>query len=191
MDIKKQLTIPNLLTLLRLIGIPFMAYLIYRDARPIAAFVLFAAIWSTDCLDGYIARRYHQVSDVGKIMDPAVDKLFQLTTAVMMCWVGRLPLWVPLFIFFKEILMVIGGAVLLKQKTVVSAEWFGKVTTGLFVLAFSCLFFLPPEQLHWANALFILPCLCSLYSLFRYTWRYFVAPKRASRMETDSLHLTQ
>lgn len=185
MKIRKLCTIPNFLTLLRLLAIPVMAYFILTEIRPVRGFVLFAAIWFTDCLDGYIARHYNQVSEVGKIFDPAVDKLFQLTTAIMMCIVGRLPLWVPIFIFVREIFMVIGGAVLLKHKTVVYAQWFGKLTTVLFALAFAALFFWPKEQLHWASLLFVLPCACSLLALVKYGLYYFFPPRQKSVQEVE------
>ncbi len=119
-------------------AIPVLAYLIDAgDAYNTMAFLMFVAIWMTDALDGYIARHYNQISEFGKLFDPLVDKLFQFTTAVMMFIVGRLPLWVPLFIFIKEILMIIGSAVLFrKTKLVVFAEWYGKIGTVLFVAAF-------------------------------------------------------
>lgn len=165
---------PNYLTLVRFLAIPVLAYLIYQgEANYTMAFILFAAIWLTDLLDGYIARRYHQVSEFGKLFDPLVDKVFQFTTAVMMCVVGRLPLWVPLFIFGKELLMIIGSAVLFRKKRlVVFAAWYGKIATFLFVLAFSSLFFLPEDQLHLAHAIFVVPVAWSLYAYFRYGFKY-------------------
>ena len=77
-DWKKQLTLPNLLSLLRLVAVPFMAREIYHyPERRVQAVVFFVAIWMTDMLDGWIARRFDQVSDVGKVLDPLVDKIFQ------------------------------------------------------------------------------------------------------------------
>ena len=165
---------PNYLTLVRLLAIPVLACLIYQgEANYTMAFILFAAIWLTDLLDGYIARRFDQTSEFGKLFDPLVDKIFQFTTAVMMCVVGRLPLWVPLFIFGKEILMIIGSAVLFKKKRlVVFAAWYGKIATFLFVLAFSSLFFLPEDRLNWAHYIFIVPVGWSLYAYFCYGLKY-------------------
>jgi cardiolipin synthase (CMP-forming) len=174
MRLRIELTVPNILTFIRFMAIPVLAYLIDAgDAYNTMAFVLFVAIWMTDMLDGYIARRFKQISEFGKLFDPLVDKLFQFTTAVMMFIVGRLPLWVPLFIFIKEILMIIGSAVLFrKTKLVVFAEWYGKIGTVLFVAAFAALFFLPRDQTRLASYIFIIPVAWSLYAYFRYGFHY-------------------
>ena len=165
---------PNILTLIRFLAIPVLAYLIYAgDDYNLGAFFLFVAIWLTDMLDGYIARHYNQITEFGKLFDPLVDKLFQFMTAVMMYVVGKLPIWVPLIIFFKEVLMIAGSALLLrKEKTVVFAQWYGKIGTVLFVLAFAVLFFLGQEQFWLAQLIFVPPVLWSLYACYRYAQAY-------------------
>ena len=174
MKLKFVPNVPNILTLIRFLAIPALALLIYAgDDCNLAAFFLFAGIWLTDMLDGFIARRFNQITEFGKLFDPLVDKLFQLTTAVMMSVVGKLPIWVPLIIFFKELLMVAGSALLLKKKsTVVFAQWYGKVGTVLFVMAFAALFFLTNEQRWLADYIFIIPIAWSLYVCVRYTMAY-------------------
>lgn len=82
MRLKFEATIPNFLTLLRFLAIPVMAWFISAgDDYRLLSFVLFLAIWLTDLLDGYIARNFNQTSDFGKLFDPLVDKIFQLTLA--------------------------------------------------------------------------------------------------------------
>lgn len=167
-------TVPNILTLIRLLAIPVLAYLIYAgDEYNTVAFIMFAAIWLTDLLDGFIARHFNQMTEFGKLFDPLVDKLFQFVTAIMMFVVGKLPLWVPIIIFIKELLMIIGSSLILRKKeTVVFAEWFGKLGTLLFVAAFASLFFLTREQ-RWLGAyIFIAPVIWSLYACFRYFLAY-------------------
>jgi cardiolipin synthase len=167
-------TIPNLLTLIRFLAIPFLAWAIYAGERyKMTAFIFFISIWSTDLLDGYIARHFNQTSDFGKIFDPFVDKVFQLTTAVMMFIIGRLPLWVPILIFIKEIMMVIGGFILYRRwKVIVHARWYGKLATVLFVLAFASLFFLSDSQAYLANYIFAVPVIWSLYAYVMYGLRF-------------------
>jgi cardiolipin synthase (CMP-forming) len=167
---------PNILTLIRFLAIPVLACLILAgDDYNLVAFFLFAFIWLTDMLDGYIARHYNQITEFGKLFDPLVDKVFQLTTAVMMFVVGKLPLWVPIAIFLKEMLMIIGSAVLLKKaRTVVFAQWFGKIGTALFVLAFAVLFFLTREWRWLADYIFILPVGWSFYACLRYALANFI-----------------
>ena len=91
MKLRFEWTIPNILTLIRFLAIPVLAYLIFLgDAYNIVAFILFVCIWLTDMLDGYIARHYNQITEFGKLFDPLVDKVFQLTTAIMLAAVDKL-----------------------------------------------------------------------------------------------------
>jgi cardiolipin synthase (CMP-forming) len=169
-----KITVPNIITSVRFAAIPVMAYTIYASVNvseryALPAFILFVAIWATDILDGYIARHFNQISNFGKLFDPFVDKLFQFVTAVMMTVVHKLPIWVPAVIFCKELLMIIGGTVLLKKyKLVVYSKWYGKLATVLFVLAFCVLFFLPAECSSWSGYLFILPLSISFSAYFKY-----------------------
>ncbi len=168
------ITIPNILTLIRLLAIPVLARLIYMgQPYDLLAFIFFMGIWLTDMLDGYIARKYDQITEFGKLFDPFVDKLFQLTTAIMMYVVGKLPLWIPLLIAAKELAMIIGGLLLLRRfDKVVPARWYGKLATVLFVAAFAVLFFLPPGYYWLTNYIFILPLFFSLYSYVGYGINY-------------------
>lgn len=169
-----KITVPNIITSVRFAAIPFMAYYIYAsvnisDDYNLIAFILFIAIWATDLLDGYIARSFNQVSDFGKLFDPFVDKLFQFVAALMMSVVGKLPYWVPVIIFVKELMMIAGGAVLLKKyRLVVYSKWYGKLATVLFVVAFCVLFFIPKENISLSGYLFILPLAISLFSYVKY-----------------------
>ena len=171
-----KITVPNIITTIRFFAIPVMAYYIYAgenfEARyNVIAFVMFISIWATDVLDGYIARRFNQISDFGKLFDPFVDKLFQFITALMMFVVGKIPLWIPVAIAVKEIVMVIGGAVLLKKyKLVVYAKWYGKLATFLFVIAFCVLFFIPKEMYKFSVYLFILPLGFSMFAYLKYSF---------------------
>lgn len=163
-------TVPNVLTLLRLLAIPFLCYLIWQwPEHRLKAFLLFLAIWLTDMLDGYIARHFNQMTAFGKLFDPLVDKLFQLATAVTMFLIGRIPLWVPLFLFVRELLMVIGSLFLLRKRNqVVYSSMIGKVATFLFVVAFAALFWVPSEPRIVRDLLFIPPVLCSFVATVFY-----------------------
>lgn len=153
---KDQITLPNLITTLRLLAIPWMAGEIYESggSSKLSA-ILFLAIWLTDVLDGWIARTFNQVSSLGKIYDPIVDKAFQITTAVMMTVVGKVPLWVPFVIVFKDLFILLGGLVFLKKNIVVSAKWYGKLTTVLIAVAFATVFFLPQDKAYLSSYIFI------------------------------------
>lgn len=128
---ENNLTIPNLLSALRLVLIPFYVWQ-YLRGHQITALIIFLIVQLTDLLDGMIARRFGQVTSLGKLLDPLADKL--LLIAVLVCFVitGQLPLWVLIVILSKEVIMLIGGAVALKHKIVVQSKMIGKVATVLF-----------------------------------------------------------
>lgn len=137
---KGCLTIPNLLSVIRIILIPIFAVLYYNDQVGWAVFMLFLSGLS-DFLDGKIARRFNQISDLGKLLDPVADKLTQITIAVMLfiefntCQssVMRTFSWVFLYFLLKEAVMVIGGGIMIAVGLrPVAAEIYGKVATFVF-----------------------------------------------------------
>lgn len=153
--------------------VPVMSYFIYTiDRHPFVALALFLLIWLTDLLDGFIARRFNQISDLGKLFDPAVDKIFQFTTAVMLYIVGRMPLWVPIFIFLKEVLMALGAMILLKQKYVVSSSIIGKIATFAWVIGFAVMLILPAKYLYLADFIFIIPAVMAINAFIYYLSTY-------------------
>ena len=123
-------TIPNILTLLRLFMIPLILwlYLAKKDYTAAAVWVLISG--ATDVIDGLIARHFHMVSDVGKILDPAADKLTQL--AVMGCLVARFPaIAFPMIVMIlKELTNGIIGLVMMKKShRPLDSKWHGKAAT--------------------------------------------------------------
>lgn len=133
------MNIPNQLSLLRILLIPVFAVLYLCGGKQpyylLSAVVLLLS-GLTDVLDGYIARRFHMTSELGKILDPLADKLTQIT--VLICLVVLHPrlLWAVAVIFMKELTMLIGGLIILKKKIpMASSKWFGKVGTVMFYIA--------------------------------------------------------
>lgn len=137
---KNWKTIPNLLSFIRIVLIPVFGFLFY-NGHEIAALVVLALSGLSDLFDGKIARRFNQVSDLGKILDPVADKLTQITIAVILLikFVSsdtkliRAFGWVFLVFLIKEAVMVIGGAVMLALGIRPgAAEIYGKVATVVF-----------------------------------------------------------
>ena len=126
--------IPNALTVLRLLLLPVFAwrYLIGDNS---GALVVYLVVQVSDLLDGFIARKWRQITSFGKLMDPLADKLMLLTALICFGVRGKLAWWVVTLILGKEALMIAGGAFALRKKIVVSARWIGKVATGLFAAA--------------------------------------------------------
>lgn len=128
----KVLTIPNLLSVVRLALIPVIVWLyhIRSEYLPAAGVLVISGV--TDVVDGIIARRFHMVSDLGKMLDPIADKLTQ--TAVLACLLFRFPLMgVPLVLLVvKEFVSGIWRLIIIRQTgKVKSAQWHGKAATVL------------------------------------------------------------
>lgn len=126
----KILTIPNLLSFFRLCLIPVMVWLycVKKNNEVTAGLLILSGM--TDAVDGYIARRFHMISNLGKILDPIADKLTQIT--IFLCLVTRFPLMLALLILIivKELCMAVTGLLVIrKTRTVYGADWHGKVAT--------------------------------------------------------------
>ena len=127
------MNLPNKLTVLRVIMIPFFVLFMLVDITGAAdkwiAVALFVAASLTDFLDGHLARKYHLVTNFGKFMDPLADKL--LVSAAMICLVemGRLPAWIVIIIISRE--FIISGFRLIASDygVVIAASYWGKFKT--------------------------------------------------------------
>jgi cardiolipin synthase len=109
MNSSSPLTLPNALTLLRILAIPFFAIAVWYGHHW-QAFVLFAAAGFTDLLDGLIARTFNQSSDLGAVLDPAADKLLMTTAFVLMAWrtqgmAAPIPVWVAILAITRDLVI--------------------------------------------------------------------------------------
>jgi len=122
------LAIPNILTLSRLILLPFIVWLTYshRPAALLAAVGLFTVAVATDWADGYVARVRGPVTRVGTLLDQAVDKVIVLSLLFVFVERGLLPLWLVLLNLFREILVADSRALAAARGQTVGANWMGK-----------------------------------------------------------------
>lgn len=128
----KILTIPNILSFFRLCLIPVFMWLYCVEKNYIWTGIILILSGITDTIDGFVARRFHMISDLGKVLDPIADKLTQ--AAMLFCLLTRYPLMiVPLgLMVFKEFFMgVTGFLVIQKTGKVFGGDWHGKVNTWL------------------------------------------------------------
>lgn len=137
---KGGLTIPNLLSVVRIALIPIFIYLFYNGDTT-GAFIIIIVSGLTDFLDGKIARTFNQISPLGKLLDPAADKLTQISIAVMLFFQFnnsnsesvRSFRYVFLLFLIKELAMLVGSLILLaKNIRPGAAEIYGKVSTFTF-----------------------------------------------------------
>lgn len=134
------MNLPNVLTGLRMVLIPLFVWAYYQ-VDPVLALIIYLLAAATDWLDGFLARRWHQVTSFGKLADPLADKLMLLTMLFCMGQSGRVPWWVLGVMLGKELLMVIGSVFLLKRhNVVVMANWLGKTATVTFILSVVAVF---------------------------------------------------
>ena len=129
------MTTASKITLVRVAFIPlYMVFMYLSGGQPgpwlWAAFGLFVLASLTDYLDGYIARKYHQVSDFGKFLDPLADKLLTIAAMVMFCEWGQIPAWALMIILTREFAVTGLRLVAVGKGTVIAAGWSGKVKTA-------------------------------------------------------------
>ena len=129
---EKIVNIPNALTIVRIALLPVVVWRFVVGDRN-GALLAYAAAMMTDAVDGIIARKFNQITALGKLLDPLADKLSLITLLGLFVWDGQIPVWLMLLIFVKEALLVIGGGVALHRGIVVYALPIGKVTTVAFV----------------------------------------------------------
>ena len=134
----KKENIPNILTIIRFILIPFI-YISVLSKHYLTALIIFTISALTDVLDGYIARKYNYITDIGKLIDPLADKLTQISLLLSLAILGLLPWWIFAIVFIKELVLVVSASVLYSKKdVVVYSKWYGKLATTLFYLAIVC-----------------------------------------------------
>ena len=132
-------TIPNLLSMLRILLIPVFVVLFFKEEMLWAGMILVAS-GLTDTLDGYIARHFNMITNLGKVLDPVADKLTQGVVAFCLC--VRLPEVIPLLVLLvcKELIMFIAGIwVLRRTGKPFGAYWWGKISTIIYYIAITAL----------------------------------------------------
>lgn len=131
--------IPNILTMLRFILIPFIVYFIAIE-NYILSFIFLTISGLTDVFDGYIARKFNFITDFGKLIDPLADKSTQIAILATLTIKNIIPFWILFIVIVKEAVMIAGASFLYGKELVVSSKWFGKLATVLFYIAIVCSF---------------------------------------------------
>ena len=139
MIIKKRdfFLLPNLLAILRILFLPFIFYFLAQDTHSglIVGLVLIVLAVGSDVLDGYVARRLNQITDLGRILDPLADKL-GLGLCVIFIIVHRgFPIWAAVLLFSKDLLTLIAALLMVRRKgfILMSNNW-GKLNSWIWVL---------------------------------------------------------
>ncbi len=131
--IMKYATLPNFLTLSRLFLLPLIL-LFLITGQVVLPIILMLISWLSDALDGFFARRLNQVTEVGKILDHLVDKIWVGSVLVVLVLTKRLPFSITLGVIVRDLLIVIGGSLLVKRGVIPYSNIFGKLTGFFFAL---------------------------------------------------------
>ena len=186
---KKQVfTIPNILSLFRLLLIPVYIH-IYMNAQSTADYHLAAAILAVSCLtdavDGQIARRFNMITAVGKVLDPLADKITQFTLIV--CLAMRHPvLWSIIGLFVaKELFQLVAGYIIVRHGRILKgAQISGKICTTILFVSLTLLVLVPDIHYNWVLGITIVDGLFLLIAFVDYIFVYV----RKSEGLTEELH---
>ena len=133
----EYMNIPNQLTVLRVIMIPFFIFFLLMPTIPYynwIAFTLFIAASLTDLLDGIIARKYNLVTNFGKFMDPLADKLMVCSALICLVEMGRIPAWIVILIIVREFIISGFRQVAADNGVVIAASFWGKFKTTVQIV---------------------------------------------------------
>ena len=128
------MNLPNKLTVLRVIMVPFFVFFMLTDVGGAAnkwiALAIFVIASLTDMLDGKIARKYNLVTNFGKFMDPLADKLLVMSALLWFVEAGRLPAWAMLVVVAREFAVTALRLIAVERGRVIAAAWSGKIKTA-------------------------------------------------------------
>ncbi len=179
--------VPNALTGLRFVLIVAFVYIFWVTKNYLAALIIFAVAALTDLLDGYLARKYDVVTDMGKLLDPLADKLMLLAALTCLSFTRRpgsaemmLPMFFLVFTIIKEFAMIIGGIYLYRKKVVVYSRFIGKLATLFFNVGIVLTFLRPYFERTFAfplnEALLYVAVLLALIAFILYAVKSFMKP---------------
>ena len=184
---KKFITIPNIISFFRILLIPLFAIVYFKDEienHYLWSFIIIVLSGLSDIVDGFIARKFHMVSDLGKVLDPIADKLTQ--AVVLLCIVINHLVVLPMFVvlFIKELLTLFAAIhILTNGSKPLSARWFGKLSTVVIFISMAYaiivdIYSLSQIPLYFLNAASII---CMLISVRGYFKMFNVEVKRSNQ----------
>ena len=130
------MTIPNILTCIRVLLIPVFLVLAYQPSPKCAlwALVVYIVACCTDFVDGYLARKWHQITDFGKFMDPVADKILVLAALMIFVEQRTIPGWAAVIILGREFIVSSLRMVAAASGKVIAANWWGKAKTCITMI---------------------------------------------------------
>ncbi len=167
-------TIPNFISILRLCAVPIFVVLLINKDDPLSAAILLSILGATDWVDGWVARRFNQISELGKILDPTADRIMFLVAVFSMLIDGSVPIWFGVLTLIREGVVAIAALILggLGARAL-TVTWVGK--TSSFGLMFAFPLFLFSTAVHGTQSSIyeVLAYVIGLPSLLLHFWAAF------------------
>jgi CDP-diacylglycerol--glycerol-3-phosphate 3-phosphatidyltransferase len=133
---RKVLTVPNAISLIRILLVPVIVWLLATDGVEGWGLVLLVAVVATDWVDGYLARRTGQVTELGKILDPVADRLVVAAALITLVFVGAFPLWAAFLVIARDVALLVVGAFFLRRSGIrIDVRFIGKAATFCLMAA--------------------------------------------------------
>lgn len=141
---KNRISIPNILTYFRMLLIPafMLSFFLIKDDPNYVAVAIFVVAILTDALDGFIARKFKMITDLGKVLDPLADKLLKIATLTCFVIAGVVPVWIMISLLVLDLVLIFSASILLKREIIIKSNYLGKAGTiiifsGLLLAFFS------------------------------------------------------
>src|SRR3954447_6040623 len=169
-DTERVWTLPNVLSFLRLAGVPLMIWLILGPRSDLLAVLVLAAGGFTDWLDGYIARRWHQTSRVGQMLDPVADRLYILAVVVCLALRDLVPWWLVVGLIARDVMIALLVPVLRTRGfSSLPVHFLGKAATFNLLYAFPLILLGAEDGTGWLWAR-VLGWAFTLWGVSLYWW---------------------
>lgn len=181
-------TVPNVITVLRFLGVPLFVYFVAGEKYG-PAFITLVVVGSTDWVDGYLARRLNQVSKVGQWLDPVADRLALIVVASTFVVQGIAPAWLVLSIVIPDAILIVNALVLFHGSPDLPVSNAGKIRTALLLLGALLLLLqrVPGFDYDWlsatGNAVLLLGCVGHIYAAAGYlraAWHKYARERSAA-----------
>ena len=181
--IRQYYSIPNIISYIRILMVPFIIYNYIYTGDMVLVGVLLILSGLSDALDGFIARKFNQITDFGKVIDPIADKVTQFAVIIMLVY--RYPvIWALLIVYIlKDLIIAYANYYLYKYRNQkpVGSKWYGRLSTLLFyVLAIVLIFFNIPY-----NTVFTVTIIYTLYvglTADLYTFHFYKRYKESANI---------
>lgn len=183
----RVLTVANLITLVRLAGLPLFVWLVLVRQAYGLGLLTAAIVGSTDWIDGYVARRFDQVTRVGRFLDPLVDRLLLATAGITLVVAGLAPLWLVGLVVLRDALLLLAIGALFRGAPPIPVNRTGKTATALLMAGLPS-FLIAAMDWGGADAFRVAAWVLTVAGAVAYYlagWQYAVAARAILRARDD------